>query len=82
MPRGRLANSMVLIGGVPEGQGMPVALYLYLLDVDAAYGQAVAAGAASLGAPADQPDGDRRATVQDPFGNLWFLARPLTERPA
>jgi uncharacterized glyoxalase superfamily protein PhnB len=27
--------------------------------------------------PSDEDDGDRRGGVQDPFGNMWFLARHL-----
>lgn len=48
--------------------------YLYLEDVDGVYRQAVAAGARSTAAPADQFWGDRTATVKDRFGNIWHLA--------
>jgi len=53
---------------------MPSTLYLYVADCDALYRQAVAAGAQSLSAPADQPYGDRNAGVQDPYGNTWYLS--------
>jgi uncharacterized glyoxalase superfamily protein PhnB len=33
---------------------------------------------ASLSPPADQPCGDRMAYVQDPGGNIWYIA---TRRP-
>jgi len=45
--------------------------------VDAWYRRAVAAGAAGVSEPADQPYGDRTATVDDPFGNKWYLATPI-----
>jgi PhnB protein len=51
--------------------------YIYVPDVDAAYARALEAGAASLVSPADQPYGVRQAGITDPFGNRWFLARPI-----
>ena len=42
-----------------------------MVNVDAVYDRAVAAGAVSLLPPADQPFGDRIAVLQDPFGNNW-----------
>lgn len=53
---------------------MPTRLYLYVPDADAAYRQAVAAGAKSLWAPADQPYGDRSGAVEDEWGNQWIVA--------
>jgi PhnB protein len=75
----RIGDSMVMIGsgGAWSGHAMPAALYLYIDDVDAAYQRALQTGATSMMEPADQDDGDRRSGVQDPFGNMWFLARHL-----
>ena len=55
-------------------EAMPAFLYLYIEDSDGAYRRALAAGAISLEAPADMFYGDRRATVKDPFGNIWQIA--------
>lgn len=73
----RVGDSMLMIGGGRAWQGAPVtaALYLYLDEVDAVYQKALAAGASALDAPADHSDGDRRAGVRDPFGNVWYIAR-------
>ena len=49
-------------------------IHLYVEDVDATYAQAVAAGATSVGEPADQFYGDRIARVTDPSGNVWSIA--------
>jgi uncharacterized glyoxalase superfamily protein PhnB len=57
---------------------MPTAIYLYVRDCDAAFDRAIAAGATMLTLPTDSPDA-RTASVQDPSGNLWFLA---THKPA
>jgi len=75
----RIGDSMVMIGGgVPElawhGEPQPAALHVYVEDTDAAYDRALQAGAISLGAPQDQPYGERGAGVKDPFGNYWYIA--------
>jgi PhnB protein len=56
-----------------------VALTLFGPDCDAAYEQAVAAGATSTAEPADQFHGDRTAAVRDPFGHKWILAQHLRD---
>lgn len=48
--------------------------YVYVPDIDDAYQRAAAAGATSVEAPRDMPYGDRRATVQDAWGNTWQIA--------
>jgi PhnB protein len=50
------------------------AMHLYVEDADAVYQRALAAGATSLHPPADQPYGDREASVRDPLGNHWYIA--------
>jgi len=78
----RIGDSMMMIGGGTtggtwQGEPMPTMLYLYLNDVDAVYARALAAGATSIAAPADQPYGERSAGVKDPFGNQWYIGAPL-----
>ena len=81
-PEGVVHHAKVRIGdsavemGEANGpyQPMPTMFYLYLPNVDAAYSRALQAGAKSMSAPADQPYGDRTATVGDAFGNTWTLA--------
>lgn len=72
----RLGNSMLMIGeGATGGTSRPAALHVYVEDVDATFERAVAAGAVSLGAPAERPYGERSGFVRDPFGNQWYIAR-------
>ncbi len=59
--------------------GSPVSLLIYSADCDALYRQALAQGAKSLRAPADQSYGDRMAAVEDPFGYRWWLATHLAD---
>lgn len=76
----RIGDSMIEMGDARrETSGMvlppmPTAIYLYVPDADAVYRGAIAAGAASLSEPADQPYGDRLAGVQDFCGNRWYIA--------
>ncbi|MGH6956781.1 MAG: VOC family protein, partial [Caulobacteraceae bacterium] len=70
-----IGDSKVMVsdgGGLRETSS--AFLYVYVPDTDHAYGRALALGAASIEAPADTPYGDRRATVRDPWGNLWQIA--------
>lgn len=78
----RIGDSMI---GMGEAHGpyhpMPCTLHLYVPDTDSMYERALAAGAESIQAPADQPYGDRSAGVKDPFGNRWFLATHVRDVP-
>jgi uncharacterized glyoxalase superfamily protein PhnB len=71
----RIGESAIMIS---DGAGVrgptPAFLYVYVPDADAAYERALALGAKSIDAPEDMPWGDRRATVEDPFGNTWQIA--------
>lgn len=53
---------------------VPVTMWLYVPDCDAAYEQAVGAGARSTMEPADMFWGDRCAGVADPYGYMWSFA--------
>jgi PhnB protein len=86
-PKGTIAHAKVRIGDsiieMSEARGqwqaMPMSLHLYVPDTDALYERAIAAGAASVRPPADQPYGDRAAGVADAFGNQWFIATHLRD---
>ena len=71
--RMRFGDAAVEFGTHPP---MPGSYFLYVADPDAVYEQALAAGAKSLSAPADQPSGIRIGFVEDPVGNHWYIARP------
>ena len=71
----RIGDSTIMIS---SGDGlrelMPAFLYVYVEDVDETHRRAVKMGAETLEPPADQPYGDRRATVKDAWGNPWQIA--------
>src|ERR1700683_3336227 len=57
----------------------PVAIHLYVEDVDAAYQRAIRAGASSTKAPTDEFFGERNAHLKDPSGHVWFLSTRIEE---
>ncbi len=74
----RIGDSIVEMGEARDpSQPMPTAIYLYVEDVDAMYERSLKAGGTSVLPPTDQPYGDRNAWVNDPFGNVWYLAATI-----
>ena len=59
--------------------GTTVSLLIYVPDVDAAFRQAIAAGATELRPLENQFWGDRMGTLTDPFGHQWSLATHVEE---
>ncbi|MBI3817075.1 MAG: VOC family protein [Planctomycetes bacterium] len=70
-----LADEMSEMGYKGPGlTGTPVALLLYVKNVDAVFGAAVAAGAKVTKPVKDQFYGDRMGSFNDPFGHSWHVA--------
>jgi PhnB protein len=59
--------------------GTPVALHLYVDDVDAVIEQAVAAGAKLERSPEDMFYGDRAGMVVCPYGHRWSIATHIED---
>ena len=70
----RIGDSMLMISAVGPRPATAAFLYLYVDDADATYQRAVTAGAKTLEEPVDQPYGDRRAMIEDRWGNVWQIA--------
>ena len=71
----KIENSMIEVAdAIDKYQPNPTAIWLFVGDADAVYERALKAGATSLAEPSDQEYGDREASVQDPFGNHWYIA--------
>jgi PhnB protein len=95
MPDGTVAHAEIDIGGsiimigdeIPGGRdpspktlgGSPVALFVYVQDVDDVFAKAVAAGAQVVQAPEDHFYGDRVAMFDDPFGHRWNIATHIED---
>lgn len=74
-------GAMLMIGDAmgKKENTMPASLYLYVKDTDAAYRQALDAGAETVMPPADQFYGDRNAGVRDSAGNIWWIATKIED---
>ena len=94
-PDGRIMHAMLKIGDshlmlndeFPEHGGTspaslggsPVAIHIYVDDVDAAFQQAVDAGASVRMPVADMFWGDRYGMLVDPFGHKWSMASHIKD---
>jgi uncharacterized glyoxalase superfamily protein PhnB len=71
---------MVMLGEAKDGfPARPCSIYLYVPDTDAAYRQALAAGAVSIMEPADMFYGDRNAGVSDASGMQWWIGTHIED---
>ncbi len=72
----RLGDSIVEMGEAHgPWQPKPMHFMMQVDDCDVTYARAMTTeGAISVGAPANQPYGGRSGTIQDPFGNTWYLS--------
>lgn len=77
----KVGDSMIMMGEASPEQGgpMPASTYLYVPNVDEVHARALAAGATSLMAPADQFYGDRGGGVKDAWGNLWWIGTHIED---
>jgi PhnB protein len=94
-PDGKVAHALIMIGpamlmiesewpGItnraPATDGSsPVALYVYVEDVDETVERAAAAGARTLMPATNQFWGDRTAWIMDPSGHVWTVAARIEE---
>jgi len=70
----RVGDSLIEMGEPASGV-KPMAVHIYLDDVDGAYARALTAGATPTHPLSDQAYGDREGGVKDRWGNIWYLAR-------
>jgi uncharacterized glyoxalase superfamily protein PhnB len=69
-----IGDSAIMLSGAGPRPATPAFLYVYVANADATYRRALEAGSRSLEEPVDTPYGDRRAMVQDGWGNVWQIA--------
>ena len=84
----QIGDSVIMIGDeMPGGNdpspatvgGSPVALFVYVEDVDDVFKRAMNAGATSVQEPEDHFYGDRVAMFDDPFGHRWNIATHIED---
>jgi PhnB protein len=61
--------------------GSPVALFVYVEDVDDVFKRALEAGASSVEEPEDRFYGDRVAIFDDPYGHRWNVGTHVEDVP-
>jgi PhnB protein len=67
----KIGDSIVMVSdGGGARQVFPALLCVYVESADAAYQRAISSGARSIEEPNATPYGDRRATVEDQWGNM------------
>ncbi len=71
-----IGDSIVMVSDTAVRSAMPAALYVYVNDVEACFNAAAQARATIIEPPRILPYGDRRATFEDPWGNIWQVAQP------
>ncbi|MEO1054956.1 MAG: VOC family protein [Bacteroidota bacterium] len=71
----KIADCTVMMADATKDfKAMPANLYIYVGDTDASYQKAIEAGGITIREPYDESYGARAAGVQDPVGNVWWLA--------
>ncbi len=72
----QIGDSVLVLSAMePPYEGATRAsIYVYVVDVDATFERAIAAGAIPLGNPTDRPFQERTVGVKDTFGNVWYVA--------
>lgn len=83
---GRVQHARVRIGGsilmlnesTDTYRANTSQMHLDVEDADAVYLSALRSGATSLMVPNDRPHGDRMAGIEDPCGNIWWIATRRT----
>ena len=77
----QIGDSIVMMGDEgPQCQSAeslgdsPISLFMYVPNADAAFTQAIAAGATSIMPVAEMFWGDRAGHLKDPFGYSWMIA--------
>lgn len=72
-----IGNSLIMLNeGTDEYAANTSQMHIYVEDADEAYRLALQLGAVTLMEPNDRPHGDRMAGIEDPCGNIWWIATP------
>jgi uncharacterized glyoxalase superfamily protein PhnB len=69
-----IGDSKIMISEAGARSPRASFLYVYVSDVESAYGRAIERGAESIEEPFETPYGDRRCMVEDKWGNIWQIA--------
>ena len=75
--RVRIGDSILMLHESTEEYPINVSpMHLYVKDADTTFSNALRAGAIALMEPNNRPHGARMAGIEDPCGNIWWIATP------
>jgi PhnB protein len=72
-----IGGSLLMISDMGIRERATAFLYVYVTNTDETYKRALQAGGRALEEPGDLPYGDRRAMIEDRWGNVWQIATYL-----
>jgi len=71
----RIDDSIVMLGdSAPSWPALNAHVHVYVVDVDATYRKALAAGGTSVQEPVRKQDEDKRGGVKDAGGTTWWIS--------
>ncbi|MEO1138007.1 MAG: VOC family protein [Pseudomonadota bacterium] len=72
-----IGDSLIMLNQSSDDYAPNVSqMHIVVKDTDQTYELALQLGATSLMEPNDRPHGERMAGIQDPCGNVWWIATP------
>ena len=75
----KIGNSIIMLNqSTNEYRANVSQTHLYVIDVEATYKAALQLGASSLMEPNHRPHGDKMAGIEDPCGNIWWIASEIS----
>jgi PhnB protein len=79
----RIDDTVVMLAdAAPNWPAVAAHVHVYVRDVDATYTRALSEGAASVQAPQQKGDEDKRGGVKDEGGTTWWIATRIGQPPA
>ncbi|MEP7241917.1 MAG: VOC family protein [Devosia sp.] len=70
----RIDDTVVMMGEIPDGPAAHV--HIYVVDVEATFTRALAAGGTVIHPLTLSADGDHRGGIADPSGTVWWVTTP------
>lgn len=71
----KIGDSTIMVSDAQARGNYAVCLYVYVASVEETFTRAVSAGASVIEEPRNTPYGERRAVVEDAWGNMWQIAK-------
>ncbi len=71
----RIGDSVLMVSDLESRSSYSACLYVYVSNVEEVFDRAISEGVTVVEEPLDTPYGDRRAVVEDSWGNMWQIAK-------